>query len=283
MSKWHAILSRVWCCGNAIQGRRNLLKVLPRNNLRHVGQDNSIGADYRGELSPPVKHKTLRRVRTYTMHHRSFIQWHLLGRTIQRHLVGRGVPRYFMGQAVSRHFIDRKLQRALHATSNQTPGQTNTLNAPWPFGHIVKFILATTAPSGWPQFTQQQQSTRSRIEDLIDSIFTEFWSVPSQRGEDVPSRNTSARHSARLFFIFIYWNSQFVHFGHLVEFFNSYINMLVAPQRGAIFAFARLYPLWGLLGASFSAFCPCLWFWTFPQLAGLGVLLFLICIFLSIC
>ena len=43
-----------------------------------------------------------------------------------------------------------------------------------PFGHIVKFILATTAPSGWPQFTQQQQSTRSRIEDLIDSIFTEF-------------------------------------------------------------------------------------------------------------
>ena len=32
----------------------------------------------------------------------------------------------------------------------------------------------------------------------------------------------------KFFFIFIYWNSQFVQFGHLVEFFNSYINMLMA-------------------------------------------------------
>ena len=119
MSKWHATLSRVWCCRNTIQERRNLLEVLPWNELRHVGQDNSIGADHRGELSPPIKHTTMRRVRTYTMHHRSFIQRHLLGRTIQRHLVGRGV---------SRHFLDREFHRALHATANQTPGQTNTLS-----------------------------------------------------------------------------------------------------------------------------------------------------------
>ena len=34
------------------------------------------------------------------------------------------------------------------------------------------------------------------------------------------------------FFIFISSNSQFVQFGHLVKFFNSYINMLVATPSG---------------------------------------------------
>ena len=46
-------------------------------------------------------------------------------------------------------------------------------------------------------------------------------------------RNTlEHRHDSFFLFIFIYWNSQFVQFGHLVEFFNSYINMLVATPSG---------------------------------------------------
>ena len=176
MSKWHAILSRVWCCGNTIQGRRNLLKVLPLNNLQHVGQDNSIRADHRGKLSPPIKHKTLRRVWTYTMQHRSFIQRYLLGRTIQRHLVRRGVPRYFMGQAVSRHLLDRELQRALHALGTRFQNRQIPSAHP-PFGRIIESTLATTA-----------SLRRTRYHP-----HTEFWSVPSQRGRMLRRMKRSAR------------------------------------------------------------------------------------------
>ena len=56
------------------------------------------------------------------------------------------------------------------------------------------------------------------------------------------------------------------------------------PQRGTILAFARLYPLWGLLGVSFLAFFPYLkYWWSFPLLAGLGVFLFLPYIFQRSC
>ena len=43
-----------------------------------------------------------------------------------------------------------------------------------PFGRIIKFLLATTTSSGRPQSTRQQQSTRRRIGDLINSTSTEF-------------------------------------------------------------------------------------------------------------
>ena len=42
------------------------------------------------------------------------------------------------------------------------------------FGRIIKFVLATTASSGRPQFTRQQQSIRNWIEYLINTIFTGF-------------------------------------------------------------------------------------------------------------
>ena len=78
----------------------------------------------------------------------------------------------------------------------------NVSSTPRPFGRIIKFVLATTALSGRPQFTRQQQSIRNWIEDLINSIFTEFWSVSSQRGEDVTSREEVRATS------FIVWSSK---------------------------------------------------------------------------
>ena len=78
-----------------------------------------------------------------------------------------------------------------------------------------------------------------------------------------------------LLLLFISFHSLFAQFGHLVEFFICYTIMLVAT---AILAFAKLYPLWGLLAVSFLAFFLYLRCWTLPQLAGLDVLLFLLCI-----
>ena len=43
-----------------------------------------------------------------------------------------------------------------------------------PFGRIIKFLLAITTSSGRPQSTRQQQSTRRRIGDLINSTSIEF-------------------------------------------------------------------------------------------------------------
>ena len=101
---------------------------------------------------------------------------------------------------------------------------------------------------------------------------------------------TDAQNSRLLLTVFFiyYLYSQFVQFGHLVEFFNSYVNMQVATPSGVPssrllghilckISFVRM------LGASFLAFYPCLWFWTFPLLAGLGVLLFLPCQFPGEC
>ena len=42
----------------------------------------------------------------------------------------------------------------------------------------------------------------------------------------------ASRERLALFFLFISSYSQFVQFGHLVEFFNSYINMSVATSSG---------------------------------------------------
>ena len=51
----------------------------------------------------------------------------------------------------------------------------------------------------------------------------------NQMGTD---ENEDAQQQGEIFFLFIYWNSQFVQFEHLVEFVNSYINMLVATLSG---------------------------------------------------
>ena len=61
------------------------------------------------------------------------------------------------------------------STQRRTRLQDRQIPSAYPlFGYIIEFVLATTASSGQPQFTRQQQSTRRRIEDLINSTSTEF-------------------------------------------------------------------------------------------------------------
>ena len=85
------------------------------------------------------------------------------------------------------------------------------------------------------------------------------------------------------FFLFISLYSQFVHLDIRMNLLAVLLSCGWLPQRGTILAFARLYPLWGLLGVSFLAFFPYLKCWSFQLLAGLGVFLFLPYIFQRSC